>query len=680
MIVLKFGVLEIVEGEKAAEREMRDAHRLYNCLVAIERWRRQEFADIRSRCVPGLSEVEASYEQISEWIGEHSGTVGERGAIREKRQEASVVALPPGKKSRNGNPFEIVPTKRVDDAVERDSIEVLKAWRSQAGKLAKERREEFEHVVSGASLAFESRTRGVPLEWLEERGRLRLSEQPTDKEALKKLNALIESSSRKTHAKRAANLEVLGKMLEEDWPEAWKSLARLDATADELQVWVGQAHTLNHGTYSAVSDDVERAGKRPKPRPDGEPRPPRKRPVFSTAGRRKMGWQIGGGGVTWGDVLEGECNCLKIDSMTKMTCGGYRYRAVARIRVSKLDRGVAEWVKVLVTIHRPIPPDTLIKWVYLVPAERPGPRWEYSLQLTADPTEPLIQRAAGKGHVHIELRWTQCGDTLDVASINGMPLVLPGGSRGIVSRLRFADHLRGLADRFFDVARDEIRGWMARLEPRLDVLPPHLRKSLETIPHWRRHQPLRRVSRLLADTMSEGKSLAVWRAWCLHRKPDKKARGEDMFVTCREFMVWAGGLGLSEEEQFLCWMETWRHKDEHLERMSEGTARTARAARKDFYRVTAARLSEQFATYSFGGAVDLAALALRDKAEDPPAEMPQAIRRNRVLAAASELKESIEHSFGKERHCERPGVVRDPGGARSSSGTTESVVAAVHAE
>jgi hypothetical protein len=167
---------------------------------------------------------------------------------------------------------------------------------------------------------------------------------------------------------------------------------------------------------------------------------------------------------------------------------------------------------------------------------------------------------------------------------------------------------------------------------------------------------------MLAASMPEGLALAAWRAWRDHRLAKKL----DLFAPLIEFTEWKWTQS-GASTWFACWLETWRHKDEHLERMAEGTRRGAIGARRDFYRVTAARLSERFATCSLGGAIDLAALALRDKSEDRPDELHRAARHNRTLAAVSELKEAIKYAFGPDRMREQPGDEDVLGGSRSGS-------------
>lgn len=669
MMVFKFGVRKILDGSGSAHAEMRTAAYLFNALVAVERWRRKEYAAIRSRYVPGLSEVEAAYEQLSEWIGEHAGPGGERGEIRSKRQRASA----PKKRGDKAHP-----TKQVNVVEEIDAISELKSWRKAASEAAAPLRATFDSLTDRPNLVYEARTRGVAIEELEERNRLyeiavscalKTPEAKAARRACESMKERIDAASRKTHKKKAANAQVLEEMLSEpEWHEAWKECARLDATAYWLRnSWVGDAHTLNHGTYQAVEDDVVRAGKRPKSRPDGEPRRPRQRPAFSRTRLRKMGWQVQGG-VSWGDVLAGKCRDLKIDTTHPKGTSGHRWVATMRIRITQPD-GVSTWVTLETSNHRPIPDDTKIVMIYLVPEERQGGRWEYSVQLTAAPTAPLIKRAVGSGHVHVSLRWTQYGDTLDVADINGTSLLLPGQrsltkgrvAYGIVPSLRYADSLRGFADKHFDEAR-------SRLVERLDKMPDDVQEMCANITNWRRHEPLRRVSNTLAGAvgsdMDPNPTLGVWHRWRAHRLKSQV----DLFVSFEEFSLWCRAHGpMSETLLFSCWLETWRHKDEHLAMTADGVRRRAIAARRDFYKMTAARLSEQHETCSLGGAIDLQALALRDKSEDRPKELHRAARHNRTLAAVSELKEALKDAFS-ERLRDAPEV----GGARSSEKDADS--------
>lgn len=672
MIVIKCGVREILKNASDAHSEMRTAAYLFNRLVAVERWRRTEYSKIRSRYVPGLGELEHAYEELSDWIGAFAGAeASKRGTIRRKRQVASAP-------KRKGGPAK--PTRQVDAAEEISDIEIMKQWRKAAGDAMKPLREEFNTILDRVPVTYEARTCGVAVERIEERNRLRklVSEKTTEaKELLEARAALdaitdeIDAVTPATHKKKVANARVLAEMLEEPWHEAWKDCARLDAIAYDLVEWIGNMHNLNHGTYEAVQRAVVAAGKRPPPRADCEPRKPKQRPAFSHRMYRKMGWQIQKG-MTWGGVLAGKCRDLRVTDIRSHT--GESKRATMAIRITQPDGKPATWVSVAATLHRPIPEDTKLAWLYLVPEERPGPvsgtpiekiedqkigrqggKVEYSVQLTVEPTKPLIERAVGTGHVHVELRWTKSGRTLDVAAVNGKSLLLPmDGKHGLVEKLRFAELLRGHADDHFNTACEE-------LAKQLLSMPQDIQDMCVNLKHWKRHEKLRRVSNTLAAKVPGNETLPVWNAW-RHARVRKNL---DLFAPYAEFEQWMRA-DTSPAFVFACWLEIWRRKDEHLEYVAEGTKRRALKWRKNFYRNVAARLSEQYETCSLGGATNLAALALRTVTEDPDSGLPKEIRHNRFLAAPSELKEALMYTFG-ERLRDSP----DTGGARNSEKDAE---------
>lgn len=638
MIVLKFGVRSFVKGKELALAEMRAASRYYNALVQIEQWRRAEYSRIRSKAVPGLSEAEAAYEQLDEAIGAYaSGPTGNRGKIREKRQKETV---------KRG-----APTKKVDVQEEVDVIATLKAWRKEAAALFKPMRLRFEEIVKPAQTEHAERVRSFLALWGKGDG--------------------------DNHAKRKANIEAREAMLKETrWPETWRELAVLEATADELRGWVKDARHLSVGTYYAVQQrDLPAACKRPKPRPDGEPVKMRARPMFSPKKLRRIGWEIKG--CTWDDVLAGKSGELHVKSIRVAggsNGGRVKQRAIIELRLRAEERprlagdpdyyrpitlpgGV--WAEMDVVIHRPIPGDTKIKWAFLVPEEVARGRWEYSLQFTADPTAPLIQRAPGTGTCELDLCWTKDPDpdafgrneTLIVAKVNGEPLRLPvGGKRGgVIAALKQSEYLRSVADKYFDQVREEF-------VKRLPEMPEKVRKECASAEQWKSSRRLRYASRLLLEEMNLREvELNNWRTWKGYRLETE----QDLFeLDVKKYSI--------QYASFSSWLATWRRKDEHLEAMATGLRNHAIGRRRDFYRVTAARLSEKYEKIIVGGAVDLASIALRDKAEDKPSELHRAARHNRQLACVHELKIALKAAFGPDRYSERSGEKGSPGSSRAS--------------
>lgn len=654
MIVAKFGVRKFLRGEQLAVAEMVAASRYYNALVDIERWRRKEYGRIRSKIVPGLGEIDEAYAQLDEWIGAHAGPTGERGKIRAKRQAATAKTMRDGRAP--------VPQKgSVDVTDEVDAIDELKRWRKEAGAMAKPLRAEFNKLVAPTIEAHATRAAALRAEW---------GSGPGD-----------------NHAKRRSDMAVRLAMLEEETvPEAWKLIARLDLTSDALESWVKEARWLSAGTYSAIQRiAIPAACKRPPPRPDGEPRKPKIRPAFSRARRRKIGWELKG--RTWGDLLAGRDSNVAITNVRERggaNGGRKKWIATAEIRLRAEDRvalsadptfyrpaahGADGWrASVDIVIHRPIPDDTAVRQVYLVPFEASRGKWDYSVQFVLDPSAPLIQRAAGEGDVQVDLCWTQHEDTLIVAHVNGVPLTLPGRSvkqdgtvkHGIVESLRFAEELRSVSDKLFDAARDTVSDFFRK---RPSAAHPAFSGMGSWRAHWKFHGAIKAFLAALGASEAER---SAWIAW----RDARLAAKEDLFeMPFERYAAQAQDLlGERRLEVLLAyWLGTWARKDEHLERMGAGVRRTAERRRKDFYRVTAARLATTYARCAVGGAVDLDALALRDKAEDRPAELPRAARHNRYLACLYEFKLSLAAAFGPSRYSERSGAAEPPGPARSST-------------
>lgn len=663
MLVAKFGVRKFLTGESLAHAEMRAAAQYYQSLVTIERWRRSEFGAIRSEAVPGLGEVDDAYQALDEWIGEHAGKGGKRGGIREKRRKATA-ATADGTRDERGK-LKVRPVKTsVDVAEEVDVIAEMKRWRKAAAELAKPLRAQFAAIVQPAQEEFTARSARLRAAWGSNEG--------------------------DRHAKRRSDIQARDEMLSESqWPEAWRRLAQLETQADALRGWMKGARLLSVGTYHSIQRvDLPAASKRPKPRPDGEPRRPKQRPAYSRKRLRRIGWEIND--ATWGDLLAGTNNELRITDVRNQggaNGGRVKQRATVHMRLRAETRdalpGFPEyyrpkydgadgnwWVTMDVVLHRPIPMDTKVRWAFLVPSEESPGRWEYSMQFTLDPTEPLIQRATGTGTVDVHLCWTQDNETrtLIVAHVNGEPLRLPGGAHekghraGVVESLRFAEKLRGVADTVFDGAR-------AELTKRLGALPGRVVDISHGLPQWRAHWKLRRVSAVMLDVLNKPEEeYAAWKRW----RDLRRAAHEDLFEP--DIGKYAAILGLTTPDTiFAFWLATWRRKDEHLEAMAAGARNHAMGRRRDFYRVTAAKLCTQFEQCEVSGAVDLDQIALRDKAEDKPNELHQAARHNRQLACVHELKAALKAAFGPDRYKERDqsGAEKKAAGAREAANDVE---------
>lgn len=628
--VMKFGARRVIENRELAHEQMSLAHRYYNALVELERYRRTQFREIRSRFVPGLDAAEQRMQEISERIEEL------RDVIKIARKRASVVSV---------SPRVIKPTRTVDKSAEVAEMDGLKAERKELSPRLKALKATFGAMIDPGREAFKARV-----------GK----------------NAPVIQSRR--------NAEVLVEMLAEpEWSEAWKLTAALDAQTGDKRRQLRAESGVAHGTYIAVEEAVQAASKPPKPNPD-RPLPkgrPKERPSFAQwDGGRKLGVQIRDGGALLAELQSGNHGQVQIVQRRKPyahVAGNRRdwEYAVVRIRVGTDDARQPIWIGAEVLMHRPIPADALIRWVYLVP-HRDGLRTKYTVQFTVQTEAGLRPRKFGEGVAQVELRWsrerTPAGERagLIVAVVNGSEqVVLPAEC---VTGRELSNALRGAADQYFDEARDALREW-AKVRP----VPEWMGEALAGIAQWRNHGKLARVvRRWLAELPVAARTEELWGAWKAERLELRKQHGADHGDLHASYDVvarWLAEHGVADErDRFGVWLEWWRRKDEHLIEWSGNATRRATGRRRDFYRVTARRLCERFERVEVK-ALELDKLALRVVPESDDKELHEAARRQRVYAAPSELVAALKQAFGPDRFTqverfggdEKPGGARDPG-------------------
>lgn len=688
--VLKFGCRQIASNRDAALAEMERANRYYNALAEIGRTEASNRRALMNEHVEHLGDMVLADELLQHGEG---GIEHHRDAIRSMRRKESVKRAAPPKKAR--------PTKQVDDALERWAVEELLRWQKELRAAMRPKRAEFQAMLEAGDAEYRRRT-GKPPRAKREPGEKRLK---PPREAAKDF-----------HAQGRLNRMTLEAMLAEpEWHPAWKADAANRAGAEEMRRLMRKESHLAHGTYTAAELAVKAATKPPKPRRDGKPRRWKERPARSSKWFRKMGWQLLKR-PTWAAIMQGACTDLRVlstmsartpslmgksgrrnpqnhgpveaerqrrDAERRAEHGSNRDRmryARVSIRVrSERPRDSARWVDVDVVIHRPVPPDAVVTWVYLVPhGERrlPGGRIEperYSLQLTVETREPLIARAPGRGETTLRLGWAKHHTGgLRVATLDdGSEVVLP---EKVATQIAMSEALRGAGDRHFDDARAAAIVWRDA-----GLLPDWAVEQMRTAANWRGHGRLARVAeRLLSETPLPVPLPVLWGRWKEVRAALRAAHGNaagDLYTSDRDgFFEWLGAQGVTERQhQLAVWLEWWRRKDRHLKTMEEDIGAKARAHRKDFYRCVAAKLATTYERVTIAR-LDLARAALRDMPEETPKELHQAARHQRTIVAPHELKEALRAALGGDkggRYCEQDGDSPDPGTARDAQAEQE---------
>jgi hypothetical protein len=382
-----------------------------------------------------------------------------------------------------------------------------------------------------------------------------------------------------------------------------------------------QARGVTHGTRGFVADAVDQAIKKSAPWP----------PSFKPRehGRDSFGvCQVVDGNLA--AIFNETHTQIQIKTMPdrpskrgKLTTPGSRRSArLIRLRVrigSEGKRKSPVWAEFEAIAHRQLPPDAVIRQAR-VTRERVGigREWYVSLTLQLPDTSPAIAPSTGQwGTVAVDLGFrSHNGDlrvayTVDDRGKHG-PITTPArrwvrkpmgrvdrslGStpQTMSERLRHADGLHEMLSRAFTAMHGNLVGWLAG------------RKDL---PEW---------------LVEETKTLASWRsqarlASLVSRWRDNRFEGDEMIFA-----------DLTE------WRKRWRH----LFSWSEHETRGAVRARREHYRLIAAKLARTYAVIVISD-TDLASTKRRKPKEETELVMvDDLVRRQAQIAAPGELRAEI---------------------------------------
>jgi hypothetical protein len=302
-------------------------------------------------------------------------------------------------------------------------------------------------------------------------------------------------------------------------------------------------------------------------------------------------------------------------------------RTMISIRAGSNNDRSPKWVQLPVILHRPMPPDALIKWAWIL-RRRIGLHFQYQLQLVLEsesfqpPEEPL-----GSGTVAIDLGWRtkpdesirvgylvdEAGHREEILVPDRMVTKPRARSRALsrrreeiptVDRTKKPEDLQAIRDKHFETIKAELRFF---LDPPLGG--EHVR-SLPEIPAW-----LEAQTRSLAQWRSPGRLVRL-----LHDFEKQRFEGDAKIV-----------------DQ----LTAWAKRDRHL--LSWEAHQRARWSlhRREEYRKLAARLVRTYAV------IVLEKFNLRDLTQEPAPEDGVAsegrnVRSAARLAAPGELRAAIK--------------------------------------
>ena len=267
------------------------------------------------------------------------------------------------------------------------------------------------------------------------------------------------------------------------------------------------------------------------------------------------------------------------------------------------DRSEPAYLTIPVVLHRPLPPDGLIRQVS-VHRERVGPHdggnpylWKAVFIVETPEEQPV---PAGRGRLSLDLGWRRIGEELRVGywrddAGNTGEVRLP---ERVINGLRKCEDLRSIRDQHFNVARASLQAWLAEAER----APDWLKEGTAHIAQWRSPERLTGL---------------VWR-W-----KDQRFTGDtDIYGR----------------------LEVWRKRERHLWAWEANSRDQLLRRRLHLYREFAAWVAK---TYQDVVIEDFDLRAIADL-EKQGKQLPAPARHNRVLAAPSELRLALKNACTRE--------------------------------
>jgi len=348
------------------------------------------------------------------------------------------------------------------------------------------------------------------------------------------------------------------------------------------------------------------------------------------------------GGITVPELFSGEDTRLRLsepiyEQKPNMTGTARSRRANTRshldFRVGSTDTGKPIFARFLLSYHRPLPPEAVIKWAIIV-GKKVGPRIKWELHLTLEMEKRPV--AVGVGEVAVNFGWhTKDDGALRVAMLStGEEVLLSADHLWLWKR---AFELQSTSDRSFDENKRAVVAFLAEHPD----LGPLVSETWRGIGQLQKKGKLAAIAMHVVNQAGREKVNEIWQAWRQTRLAEKK----DLWAPAAEILALA-----PESEpllQLALVLEFWRRQSRHLYAWLEGLRKQAIGRRRDQYRVVARKLANAFETLVIED-FDLTTFARLPAVENEEAAV-LARREQQRQAAPGELRQSLLAAFGKER-------------------------------
>lgn len=396
---------------------------------------------------------------------------------------------------------------------------------------------------------------------------------------------LVQAAGDSPHARRMAHEQVLADMLSEpEWPDVWKRVAKNDAEYAAACKRARAECGLSVGTYLAIEDADQRSQKTSQM----DPRFRR----FDGSG--KLGHQS-----PKGFLSEAMIQVTPIDDERSHRKNWHW----ARFNIGKVSAPI--WVEGRITLHRPMPADAPVKWVYLV-AKRIGLRTEYEIQFTIKHTK---SEPEGEGLCAVNVGWrrfpdgrVRVGYYVDDSGTE-FEMLLPSQ---ISEREQYASSILSAADIHHNEA---IRALCAHRKT--DPLPEWLLEETQHAHVWRSHRKLASIAHRWTNEHRE-EIEPLWKQW----KSERKSAGADLFDGFEAIKSWLDAVAPQPTMHPLAvYLEWWRRKDAHLIQGAMSMRRRMALRRRECYRIAAKELGSKYRNVVVGP-LQIASLIKKPDIED----------------------------------------------------------------
>jgi len=275
-------------------------------------------------------------------------------------------------------------------------------------------------------------------------------------------------------------------------------------------------------------------------------------------------------------------------------------RKLLRVRVGSNERAPiwAEWPMIM---HRPLPDDARIKGVTVHKRRRDCRRWEWLVDILIDTNLTATTKRSSTGACALNLGWAQRSQGLRAGYVVGddgheVEIVL---SQGVIDRVEKAESIHSTRDKLLNTLRPlliEAIGVIAG--------PPQwLVERCQHIHTWR----------------SASRFASLARMWRQQRFTDDNEAYE--------------------------LVESWRYRDEHLQRYEAGLVRGAHLNRLDEYRKLAATLAAKYHTLIIDD-TDLRDMQRSPRPEDERHKV-DVVKRNQRHVSPHEVRAALVNAFSR---------------------------------